>query len=146
MEIITTVTDELYAELEKLTEQKVVSFSIWDESLADALAGETDENGKIEGPIANSSNLDIDLYLQDGVYFELYSAVCFPDLYSEPLNQAEEIESVLSSEIRSGLWLDEVAVDEDNQLVLVLSRNHQTVLFLVVGGWAVDGWDELPDQ
>lgn len=145
MEIITTVTDELYAELEKLTEQKVVSFSIWDESLADALAGETDEQGRLESPNVNSSHVDIDLYLKDGVYFELYSAVCFPDLRSEPLIQAEDIDEMLSTEISNGLWLDEIAVDEENQLVLVLSRNHQTVLFLVVGGWAVDGWDELPD-
>lgn len=178
MEIITSVTDELYSELEKLTGQRVVSHALWDESLADALAGTTESDSSQRGsargsataadtadstedrpshpvdeaeidnstsPNANSPHVDIDLYLSDGVYFELYSTVCFPHLDSNPITQAESIDAALSHEIQAGVWLDEIAVDDENQLVLVLSRNHQPVLYLMVAGWTVDGWEELPE-
>lgn len=134
----TSLEDDLFAELAELLGQKVVSYSLWEESLADELepaAGESD------APLL----VDLDLYLEGGIYFELYGAACFPDLESEPLENWMRIESTLAQLVRAGVWLDDIAVDDDEQLVLVLSRQHEPVLYLAVGGWLLDEWEELPE-
>ena len=150
MEIMTDVSDEAYDELTNLTGQKVVSYTFWDESLADALAGEeatARQRSSLvqDGANVDSSYADIDLYLQDGVYFELYSAQFYPDIHSDPLLTQEAIEARLSTLIEAGVWLDEIAVDEENQLILILSQQHLPRLYILIGGWRVDGWEELPE-
>ncbi|MEM7125232.1 MAG: hypothetical protein AAF702_02825 [Chloroflexota bacterium] len=151
MEIITSVSDEIYEELTKLTGQKVVHFILWDESLADAVAekvatGRQQVQFLEDGRNIDSSYADIDLYLQEGVYFELYSAQLFPDIYSDPLPTQEAITTRVSDLIQANVWLDEIAVDEDDQLVLILSQQHLPRLYIVVGGWVLNGWEELPES
>lgn len=138
-QLYTQVDDELYDELATLAGQRIAYAAVWEDSLADALA---DLPGAVEGPPA----VDLDLYLQDGVYFELYGTVCYPDLDADPLPSQEVIEQQLQALIQEGLWLGEVAVDEEDGLVLVLTRNHRPVLYLQVGAWILDEWDELPDE
>lgn len=114
--------------------------------MADAMADEESIAEFDRRQIANSPDVDIDLYLQDGVYFELYSVVCFPDIHGNPLMDHTAIEEELSELVRTGVWFDEIAVDEDNHLILILSQRHQPVLYIIAGGWLVDGWEELPEQ
>ena len=138
-EIITRVDDEVYGELAEMVDQKILSFVLWEESLSDELENiETSEEEIVAA--------DIDLYLEGGVYFELYGAVSYPKLTDDPLQGASTIHKRLSTLISKGVWLDEVAVDEHDQLVLVLSQQHQPVLFLAIGGWVIDMWDELPEN
>jgi len=40
----------------------------------------------------------------------------------------------------------EVAVDEEDGLVLVLGRGDQPDIYLQVGAWLLDEWEELPDH
>jgi len=37
-------------------------------------------------------------------------------------------------------------VDDDEQLVLVMTRQHEPVFYLNVGGWSTTEWDELPED
>lgn len=142
----TSLDDDLFVELTELLNQKIVSYSLWDESLADELDSELESApDDAESSSDDTPLVDLDLYLEGGVYFEMYGVACFPDLESEPLANWFLIESTLARLVHNGVWLDDVAVDDDEQLVLVLTHQHQAVLYLVVGGWLIDEWEELPD-
>lgn len=130
--------DEQYSDLVELEGQAVVHAAVWEDALADALSDLPDSGNERAG-------VDIDLYLKDGVYFELYGAFCYPSLEEDPILDQAAVESHLAGLIRTGLWLEEVAADEDEGLVLVLGQNHRPRLFIQVGAWLLNEWEELPD-
>ena len=78
IDLYTEVDDEMYEELAALVGEKIVHVEIWEESLGDVMAGE-------EAAEAGQIGFDIDLYLEGGIYFELYSTVCYPTIESDPL-------------------------------------------------------------
>lgn len=135
----TRVDDEQYDDLVELEGQQVVFAAVWEEALADALA---DLPGTEDGP----AGVDLDLYLQDGVYFELYSSFCYPTLDDDPILGQAAVEALIKPLIRDGLWLEEIAVDDDEALVLVLAQRHQPRLYVQAGAWLVEEWEELPDE
>lgn len=133
----TVVDDDAYDDLAQLAGEKVVHVEIWEESLGDTLDGEAVD-------LADQVAVDMDLYLDGGIYFELYGVVAYPSPDEEPLVGFDQIEQQLTRLVKQTLWLDEVAVDEENALVLILSRQHKPQLYLMVGGWSFAEWDELP--
>jgi hypothetical protein len=137
--LYTTVDDELYAELSQLAGQKVVLVEVWEDSLSTALEGE-------EIAPQEQISFDIDLYLADGAYFELYSATCFDDPDSEPWQGLAAVSERLAAVARQGATLQEVAVDEEDQLVLVLGYSAGRQLYLPVAAWLLEEWDELPSN
>ena len=136
--LFTAVDDESYEELSELAGQKVVYSAVWEDSLAAALEGEEDDP-------ANQTSFDVDLYLEDGVYFELYSVSIFATLDGDPWQGLEQASSKLAALAKRGLTLVEIAVDDDDELVLVLGSGQQFQVYLVVGAWLLEEWDELPD-
>jgi hypothetical protein len=138
IDLYTEVDDELYEELAALAGEKVVHVEIWEESLGDVMAGE-------EGEETGQIGFDIDLYLEGGIYFELYSTVCYPTIESDPLEGLSTVQNSLSSLVKSGVWLEEVAVDDENSLILVLAQQKKPRLYLLIGAWTVGEWDELPE-
>ena len=138
IDLYTEVDDELYEELAALVGEKIVHVEIWEESLGDVIAGEEEEaSGQI--------GFDIDLYLEGGIYFELYSTVCYPTIESDPLEGLSTVQTRLTSLVKSGVWLEEVAVDDENSLILVLAQRQKPQLYLLIGAWTVGEWDELPE-
>jgi hypothetical protein len=138
IDLYTEVDDELYEELAALAGEKIVHVEIWEESLGDVMAGE-------EGEESGQIGFDIDLYLEGGIYFELYSTVCYPTIESDPLEGLSTVQNSLSSLVKSGVWLEEVAVDDENSLILVLAQQKKPRLYLLIGAWTVGEWDELPE-
>ena len=138
MPFFTTVDDDLFAELDVLTGQSIVYFAVWEDSLADAL----DQREQLSAP---GISVDLDLYLEDGVYFELYSVFVFLDLDAEPAAGQDAISAHLAGSVRQHGRLAEVAVDEEDGLVLVLQPDGGDPLYLVVGAWLLEPWDELPE-
>jgi hypothetical protein len=136
--LFTTVDDELYDEVCELSGQQVVYVEVWEDSLSAELSGERERAGQ-EG------QFDLDLYLAAGAYFELYGVSCYRSLEDDPLPELALVDKAVRGEIKQGLWLEEVAVDEDDLLVLVLGRQEQPRLYLQIGGWLIEEWDELPD-
>jgi hypothetical protein len=140
-----SVDDELYNELQALAGQKLVFSAVWEDSLADGLL-----SGVAEGKPAPSADgsesftCDIDLYLEDGVYFELYSVAVFRSLDGDPLADQDEVENALYDLLRGNASLGDVAVDDEDALVLVLNSGPKPALYLAVGGWVLEEWDELP--
>lgn len=133
------ITEELFEELVETFEgERVVGLALWDESIADDDDAEIDPDER--------DVFDMDLYTETQLYFELFAAYAFTDPDDEPLRGLDQIGKMLSDLIESGLWLDEIAATEDNELVLVLSQNRQPKLYLNVGGWSIAEWDELPDE
>jgi hypothetical protein len=136
-DFFTTVDDETYDDLATLTGQKVVHAELWEESLQDTL-------GSVTTDPATQVAVDLDLYLDGGVYFELYGVVSYPDLTADPLVGFTTVQQRLQQLIKQELWLDEVAVDEEDSLILILAQHHQPQLYLQIDGWSVAEWDELP--
>lgn len=136
-DLFTTMSDELYDDLSELTGQRIAHVAIWEESLADALS-------RTEVDLDEQETFDLDLYLADGIFLELYGVACYLDPTTAPIRGWDETGRLLLSLVNQGVWLDEIAVDEDDQLVLILSQRRQPVFYLVVGGWLVEEWDELP--
>jgi len=44
------------------------------------------------------------------------------------------------------MWLEEIAVDESDALILVLGDQGTTKIYLAVEGWLLEEWDELPEE
>jgi hypothetical protein len=137
--LYTTADEELLAELAELIGQRVAHVAVWEDSLADALdEGEHDP----EEPQA----FDIDLYLEEGVYFELYSVLAFDDPEGDPWQGMANVERRLRGLARAQAVLSDVAVDENDALVLVLQDEHQRTAYLMVAAWLLEEWEELPDE
>jgi hypothetical protein len=134
----TVVDDELYeALIDEVGGEKIAGIALWEESMADS----SDETP----PAAEDRILvDLDLYLDNQVSLELYGVAAFTDPDGDPLQGLHHIGQTLADLVDGGLWLEEIAVDEDDELVLVLARNHRPMLLLSVGGWSLGEWDELP--
>lgn len=137
MPLYTSVDDDLYEELSQLAGQKIVHVEVWEDSLSTELEGETAELGA-------QASFDIDLYLADGAYFELYSATCYDSPDADPWQGSEAVSERLSAAARQGAVLQEIAVDEEDQLVLVLAYAGGKQLYLPVAAWLLEEWDELP--
>ncbi|MCB0129369.1 MAG: hypothetical protein KDD78_00910, partial [Caldilineaceae bacterium] len=88
LSIFTTVDDETFDELAELTGERIVHVAIWEESLADEL-----DDMRVEPE--DQTMFDVDLYLEDGIYFELYGTTCFPSLDSNALMSLDTVSRVL---------------------------------------------------
>ncbi len=119
--------------------KKIVHIEVWEESMGDVL-DEDDE------AVPSKNAFDIDIYLESGVYFELYSTLAFVTVDSEPIEGLETIQTRLATLAQQGVWLEEIAVDEENSLILVLGQQHQPQLYLLIGAWTIGEWDELPEE
>ena len=148
-QLYTQVDDEQYEELSELNGQPVVFVAVWEEGLAEAMTPperEAEESDASASDAKDETAADIDLYLRDGVYFELYGTLCYTDLDAAPLSGLDRIEGQLQAMVKQGLVLEEIAVDEEEGLVLVLAQKHKPVLYLQVGAWLLDEWEELPES
>ncbi len=147
--INTTVSDELYDELAELEGLQVVGAALWEDSLSDNPDSEEGEDGEEPEEIIDPESrqfVDMDIYLDENVQLELYEVALYTSLDEDPIIGLTAIGTLLSKEIEAGLWLEEVAVDEDEQLVLVMTRQHEPRFYLNVGGWSTSEWDELPED
>ena len=145
MFIHTSVTDELYDELAELEGLQVMGAALWEESLSDSPEGEDGGTAEKRDPESRLF-VDMDLYLDENVQMELYEVAVYNTLDDDPIIGLTAIGTLLSKKIEAGLWLEEAAVDEEDQLVLIMARRHEPQLYLNVGGWAISDWDELPDE
>ncbi|HHY55290.1 MAG TPA: hypothetical protein GYA08_07620 [Chloroflexi bacterium] len=136
--LLTSVDDETYDELATLIGQRIVHVALWDDSLADALAAQTVD------PAAQTT-FDLDLYLEDGVYFEMYGVACFDDPDASAWRGLEQTGARLRAFVGAHAYLGDVAVDDDDGLVLVITTPAGRNSYLVVGAWLLAEWDELPD-
>ncbi len=147
--INTTVSDELYDELAELEGLQVVGAALWEDSLSDNPDSEEGADGEEAEEAIDPEGrqfVDMDIYLDENVQLELYEVALYTSLDEDPIMGLTAIGTLLSKEIEAGLWLEEVAVDEDEQLVLVMTRQHEPVFYLNVGGWSTSEWDELPED
>lgn len=138
-EMNSRLTDELYEQLEEeVLGEKVAGLALWEESLAD------DEE---DVPDADERQVfDLDLYLENHIYFELYGVIFYTTADGDPLQGLDRIGTMVAELTEKGIWLDEIAATEEDELVLILSQDHEPKLYLSVGGWTLNEWDTLPDD
>ena len=142
MPLFTSVDDEIYSELSELAGQRVVHIAVWEDALDEALE---EAAANAAAAAAPQHSFDLDVYLEDGAYFELYGVACFDAPDSDPWVGYELVAERLTSLVSRKGMLTEVAVDEDDCLVLVLGQGKERV-YLVVGAWLLEEWDELPSD
>jgi len=136
--LMATVDDETYDELMTLVGQRIVHVGLWEDSLSNALAEHA-------GEPAEPTTFDIDLYLEDGVYFELYGVSCFDDPDAEPWSELAAAQARLIHLVRAQARLSDIAVDEADNLILILSTPVGETVYLAVSAWLLAEWDELPE-
>ena len=118
--------------------EKVMGLALWEESITD------EEEGK---PPPEARDLfDCDLYLENNLFLALYGTAVFPDPDSDPLRGWQRTGKILQSLINEGIWLDEIAATDEDELVLILSRDYKPQLYLNVSGWSVEEWETLPGE
>ena len=131
--------DGLYEELvDTVVGERVMGLALWEESISD----EVDERPSPEMRVL----FDLDLYLENSVMLGLYGTAIFADPESGPLRGWQQTGKIVQTLINSGIWLDEIAATEEDELVLILSRNHVPQLYLNVSGWTVEEWETLPGE
>ena len=149
-ELYTSVSNELYDELAELEGQKITRVVVWEESLIEELAEQLDVDVNdfdvaAQKAAGTRTAFDLDLYVEGGLYLELYATFCYSTLDSDPLQGFNQTQGLLSRLVEQGVEIDEVAVDEDDQLVLMLAASEANVepaLYLVVSGWSIDASQE----
>ena len=130
-----TVDDETFDELADLAGERIAGIGVWEDSITQALG---------EGEMTDSA-VDVDVYLDCGVFFELYGVLCYPDLDSEPLAGTTTIDAHLAALVSQGIMLIDIAVDDEDSLVLILGADTRPILYLNAGAWTLNEWEELPD-
>jgi hypothetical protein len=144
-DIFTTVDDEAYDDLARLIGQRVVHAAVWEDSIADALESPDAETDPDTNAAGEDALADVDIYLKDGAYFELFGVAAFEALDQEQLPSGEMLHNWLTQRVANGLWLTDVAVDEEDALVLVLGDKRKPQLYLAIGAWTLGEWEELPE-
>ena len=138
-EIYSQLDDEQFKMLvETVEEEKIVGLVLWEESIAD----EEKEKPTLEA----RALFDLDLYLENNLFLELYGTFIFPDLNNDPLHGWQQTGKILQTLIANGVWLDEIAATEEDELILILSQNHKPQLYMNVGGWSIEEWETLPSE
>ena len=129
--------DEQYQALvDAVAGERVMGLALWEESISDV-------TGETPSPKARVL-FDLDLYLENHLLLALYGTSVFPDPDSDPLRGWQQAGKIVQALISEGIWLDEIAATEEDELVLVLSRKHIPHLYLNVGGWTIEEWKTLP--
>ncbi len=131
--------DDLYEALvEALEGERAMALALYEESITD----EGDEKPSLEARVL----FDLDLHLENNLLLVLYGTSVFPDLDSDPLHGWQQTGKILQTLIAEGLWLDEIAATAEDELVLILSRNHKPQLYMIVSGWSIEEWERLPGE
>ena len=131
--------DALYDELaDTVAGERVIGLALWEESVSD-------EGGERPTP-GQRVLFDLDLYLDNRLLLALYGTALYSDPKSSPLRGWQQAGKIVQTLINSGIWLDEIAATEEDELVLILSRNHVPQLYLNVSGWTVEAWETLPGE
>ena len=130
------ITDEIWNELISLEGIQVVALTLWDETF-----------GQAEGFIqVDNATVDFDVYLANRLMLELYGASLYPDPESFPLKTYDRIAHVLQTMVETGSILEEVALDEADELVLIFAGPEIGSLYVVAQGWILEEWEELPRE
>ena len=131
--------DEQYEVLvDTVAGERVMGLALWEESISD-------ENGERPSPELRVL-FDLDLYLENNLLLALYGTSFFRDPESDPLHGWQQTGKIVQALISDGIWLDEIAATEEDELVLILSRKHIPQLYLNVSGWTVEEWETLPGE
>lgn len=133
------LTDEIWEDMVALEGAPISAIVVWDRSLADETTPE---------PVTSENRIlvDIDLYLANQTKLELYGAAVSADEESDPTVGLNAIGELLEQHTQNGAYIDEIAADEEETLVLILANEQKRSLLIAVSAWLEDVWETLPDE
>ncbi len=136
--------EESWAQLDDLIGKALLGIALWTEPLAAALADELSE----EDRRALESVVDVDLYFEDHMLLELYSAMVYPNEDEEPIEGVDRISETLSRLVARGLHLVDVAEEEETGAPILIFEDFKggPGCLIVADGWVVDTWEKLPEE
>lgn len=133
------LTDELWTEMQALEGLPIASLIVWDSSLID---------DSLEHPVADEERIfvDCELYLANQTLLELYGVAFLEDEADEALVGLDAINSVLEHLASTGAFLQEVAADQEEGLVLTVGNESGDSVLAAVTAWLESTWDTLPED
>ncbi|MCD6291304.1 MAG: hypothetical protein J7M34_12430 [Anaerolineae bacterium] len=140
--IQTDLNPLLFVQLQTLQGKSVQGLALWQNSIAD------EELMELDGDVSPENRIfvDFDLYLEGHVLLEIYAATIYRDLDEAPIMGLDAISQALGDMTEQGTILSDVAMDDEDGLVLVLTTQDGVSLIIAPSGWALGHWDELPDE
>ena len=138
-EINFKLTDELWQEMVDLEGLPIAAITVWDSSLVDESMPEavTDKNRVF---------VDIDIFLANQTKLEIYGVMVAMDGAEMPIIGLDAIGDTVSQHTQEGAAIHEIASDEEDTMVLVISNEAGALLTLAVAAWLEDVWEELPEE
>lgn len=133
------LTDELWAEMQALEGLPISSIIVWDSSLID---------DSLEHPVSDEERVfvDCELYLANQTLLELYGVAFLEDEAGEALVGLDAINAVLEHLTSTGVFLQEVAADQEDRLVLTIGNEAGEFVLAAVTAWLETSWDTLPED
>jgi hypothetical protein len=133
------LSDELWEEMIDFEGVPIASLVVWDSSLVD---------DRLDDPVTDENRIyvDFELYLDDQRMLELYGAAVLEDETSDALVGLDNIGRALSGLAGNGAYIQEIAADQDNSLVLILQDQKNERLLTPITAWLLTTWDVLPEE
>ncbi len=133
------LTDELWEELSELEGLAIASLVVWDSSLVD---------DSLDDPVTDENRIyvDFELYLEDRQLLEVYGAAVLKDETSDAMVGFDTIGRMLGRLAEHGALIKEIAVDQDEGLILILQDHKNRRLLTPVTAWLLTTWDTLPEE
>lgn len=133
------LNDELWEEMIEFEGIPIASLVVWDSSLVD---------DRLDDPVTDENRIyvDFEIYLDDQHMLELYGAAVLEDEAGDALVGLDNIGRALSGLAGNGAFIQEIAADQDNSLVLILQDQQNKKLLTPVTAWLLATWDVLPEE
>ncbi|HEY53768.1 MAG TPA: hypothetical protein G4N94_09955 [Caldilineae bacterium] len=133
------LTDALWEEMSEFEGVPIASLVVWDSSLVD---------DRLDDPVTDENRIyvDFELYLDDQRMLELYGVAVLEDETSDALVGLDNIGRALSRLAENGAFIQEIAADQDDSLVLILQDQENKRLLTPVTAWLATTWDALPEE
>jgi len=131
----TGLDDDMRLALNELIGQRVVGVETW------GGAPEGWEGGE-SATLEESTLLDCDLLMEEGVVLELYTILAYPDPESDPIEDVDETLDAIDLLVDDSLELvDYDQVDEEGGLALAFGKSDQVQIVFTAGAWAISEWE-----
>lgn len=136
--------EEALVELDALLDKTVLSMTLWVQPLAASL----EENLPPEDREMLENMVDLDLYFEDNLLLELYSAMLYESEDEPYVSGIERIADILTRAVEEGLRLTEIAEEAESGAPIFIFEDlaGERELLIVADGWLVDTWEVLPEE
>jgi len=131
----TVLDDDMRLAFNELIGQRVVGVETWGGTLEGREDGES-------ATLEESTLLDCDLLMEEGLVLELYTILAYPDPESDPIEDVDKTLDAIDLLVDDDLELvDYDQVGEEGGLALAFGKGDQVQIVFTAGAWAISEWE-----